>query len=294
MNKVAVTSDCPSSSHQTALAPQCEVGESTRTFVELSYPPTPLALDICENLACKLAGCHVDLSPQPPSPHSVDPPDCTILCSSVPDSTLVVIEDQVVDRVGFVKQIRTIINDECVWESKEEPMVKDDSLPSVPHPLYLDIYFDYATFDFLGENSSLDVSTFDHSHETMDVSLSLHCRYDTYSSENPSDLSSVISESIEGEHPCFSSTPLHDLSNHEDVDKHPEFFDNGCHDLSTSSFHHDVDSLIVNLPKPLVFGDLSIDEMEISYVVKAHHLELMFMLGPHCLEVSSTSDQNFF
>jgi len=83
--------------------------------------------------------------------------------------------------------------------------------------------------------------------------LSLQCREDTPSSENISNLETIISENTEGEHPCFSSTPLHDSSNHDDVDKHPKFFDLGCQDLSTSSSDHDVDSLIVNLSKPLVY-----------------------------------------
>jgi len=74
-----------------------------------------------------------------------------------------------------------------------------------------------------------------------DVSLSSQCEEDTSSSKNMSNLSSVISENTKGEHLCFSSTPLLDSSNHEVTDKHPEFFDIGCCDPSTSSFDHNVD-----------------------------------------------------
>jgi len=63
-------------------------------------------------------------------------------------------EDQVVDGVVVVQPTYAIIHDECVQESKEEPAVKDDSLPSAPHPLYLDIPC---------ENTFMDVSTSDHS-----------------------------------------------------------------------------------------------------------------------------------
>lgn len=79
-------------------------------------------------------------------------------------------------------------------ESKEEPEVKDESLPSAPHLLYPDIPCDSATIDFPCENSFLDVSTSDHSKDTSDVSLSLHCGEDTSSSEIFSNLSFFISE----------------------------------------------------------------------------------------------------
>ena len=140
-----------------------------------------------------------------------------------------------------MQPIYDIIHDECVRESKEEPTVKDDSHLSVPHLLYPDISCDFATFYFQGENSSPDVSTSDHSQDALDVSTSLHYEEDTSSSENPSHMSFVISENTEGEHPCFSSTPLHDLSNHEDVDEYPEFSDCGFHDLCTSSFDNDIE-----------------------------------------------------
>lgn len=293
-DKVVVTSYYPCSSHQTTLAPQCEVGEGGRTSVELSHPPTPSPLDICADLACNPIGCHMDFLPQPPTLRFVDPPDCIVSCSSIPDSTLVLNEDQVIEGVGVVQPTCAIIHDECVWESEEEPTVKDDSLPFVPHPLYPDIFYDYDTFYFPNEKSSMDVSTSDHSQDTKDANLSLHCGQDTSSSENPSHLSFVISENTEGEHPCFSSTPLHDSSNHEYADKHPKFYDHGYCDLCTSSFDHDVDSLDVNLSEPPISDDLSIDEVETPQTIEEIHLELMVMSGKHYPEVSSTSHQNFF
>ena len=60
-----------------------------------------------------------------------------------------------------------------------------------------------------------------------DVRLSLHFEEDTSSFQNMSNMSSVISEKIEAKHPCLLFTPLLDSSNHEDVDKHPEFYDIG-------------------------------------------------------------------
>ena len=129
---------------------------------------------------------------------------------------------------------------------------------------------------------------------TSDVSLSLHCREDASSSQNPSHISSVISKNTEGEHPYFSSTPLHDSSNHEDPNKHPKFYDCCCRDLCTYSFDHNVDPLIVNISKPLVSDDLSINEVETPQAIEAPQPKLMVMVGAHYHKVSSTSNQKIF
>lgn len=171
--------------------------------------------------------------------------------------------------------------------------MKDDSLPIAPHLLYLDIPCDFATVDFPCENSFPDVSTSDHSQDTSDVSMSLNFGDDTSSFENLSKLSSIISENTEGEHPRFSSTHLHDSSNHKDADKHLEFSDLGCHYLSTSSSDHDVDSIVVNLSKTLVYDDLSVDEVETPHTVEALQPELMVMLGPRCLRLVSLPIKKF-
>jgi len=189
---VAVTSDCLPSPHQIAPQPRSDVGDHAHTYVELSHPPTPPALDICTDLACKPIGFHVDSFPQPRSPCFVDHPDCNVFCFPIPDSSPIVNEDQVVDRFGVMQPTYTIIHDEYVRESKEEPMVKDDSLPAVPYPLYPDIPCGFSVADFPYENPFLDVSTSRHSQDILDVSLSSQCREDTSCSENLSNLSSVI------------------------------------------------------------------------------------------------------
>lgn len=140
------------------------------------------------------------------------------------------------------------------------------------------------------EKSFPDVPTSDHLQDTSDVSLSLHCREDTSSSENLSNMSFVIYENTEGEHPCFSSNPLHDSSNHEDGNKHLEFSDLGCCDLSTSSSDHDVDSIIVILTKTLVYDDLCVDEVETPQTIEAFQPELMVMLGSRCPKVGFAFD----
>ena len=146
--------------------------------------------------------------------------------------------------------------------------MKDDSIPSALHLLYLDIPCDYSTFDFPYENSFPNVSTSACSHDTSDFSLSLQHGEDTSSSENMSHFSYIIYENVEGEHPYFSSTPLHNSSNHKDAKENLEFSKRGCRDLCTSSFDHDVDSLVVNMSRSLM--------IYLSTKLKPHRLSRHF------------------
>lgn len=133
------------------------MGEVSNPSAELSHPPTPPSLDIYIDLACKNVGYYVKFFSQPSSSRSVDPLDYIVLCSFVPNSTIIIHEDQVVDRIGFEKPTCTIIYDEYVCEYKEEPTVKDDILLSTHHPLFLEIFCD-STISYLScENPSLDV-----------------------------------------------------------------------------------------------------------------------------------------
>lgn len=85
-------------------------------YVELSHPPTPPTLDIYTDLDLKPIGCHVNIFSQPLSSRSVDPLDCTVLCSPVLNSTFIVHEDQFVNRVGVEQPTYVVIYDEYVWE----------------------------------------------------------------------------------------------------------------------------------------------------------------------------------
>lgn len=82
------------------------------TYVELPHPPTPPFLYICTDLGCKPAGCYVDLLPRLPSPCSTDPLNCTVLCSSVLDSTFVVNEDQAIEKFDVTKPNFSVIYNE--------------------------------------------------------------------------------------------------------------------------------------------------------------------------------------
>lgn len=141
-------------------------------------------------------------------------------------------------------------------------MVQDNLLLSTPPLNFLDIFDDFGMSDFPCVNPSMNASTFDHSQNTPYVSQSFYSGEEKYFLKNPIDHSSTFSTNTEGEHSYFSSTPLYDSSNHEDVKKHLEFSNHGCPNLCTYSFDHDVDSFTVNVSKPLVSIDLSIDEVE--------------------------------
>lgn len=86
-------------------------------LVDLSpSPPTPFAQDFCADLDYKPDGCHVVSSSQSFSFVSFDPPDFGVLCSSNPDSTFGVHEDQVLDEFGAKQPTCAIIFNEYVWD----------------------------------------------------------------------------------------------------------------------------------------------------------------------------------
>jgi len=146
--------------------------------------------------------------------------------------------------------------------------VEDDSLLSTPPPFFPDIFGDYDIPDFACVSPSMDAPIVEFLQNTPDVSPSSYNGEDQSFLENPLDFSSAFSKNAEGEHSCISSTPLCDSSNHEDVEKHLEFFDIGFRDLSTSSSDQNVDSIIVSMSKTLVCDDLSINEVETLYTIK--------------------------
>jgi len=139
------------------------VGEVVNQLVELSHSSNPPAMDLCADLDCKPIGYHVIYFSQPLSSGSFNPLDSGVSCSYILDFIGDFHEDQIVDGVGVEKPICAIIFYEYMWESEEEPMVKDDLLLFAPRLLYLDIFCDSAISVFSHENSSPDVSSSDHS-----------------------------------------------------------------------------------------------------------------------------------
>ena len=171
-------------------------------------------------------------------------------------------KDQSIYRVGVAQPTCAIIHEEYDWELEHQSLVKDDSLFSKPPLCFPNIFGDSAIPDFTCIYLSMDAPIFYHSQKILDVSPSSENREEKLLIEKSLDSSFACSRNIEGEHSCFSSTPLCDSSNHEDVGKNPKFSNRGYHDLSTSPSDHDVDSIIVNPSKALVYSDLFVDEVE--------------------------------
>ena len=194
-------------------------------------------------------------------------------------------EERPTHRVGVAQPTCTVIHEEYEWDLEHQHSATDDSLSFFPN-----IIGELAIHDFACVSSSTDAPIVDISQDTPYVSPSSNNEEDQSFIGNPLDISSSFSRNAEGDHPSSSSTPLSDSSNHEDFDQHPEFFDLGCRDLSISSSDHDVDSLIVNPSKLMVYEDPSVNEVETPQTVKELQLELMVMLGPVYPEVGFASD----
>lgn len=127
--------------------------------------------------------------------------------------------------------------------------------------------------------------------DTPNFSQSLDNREDKLFIENPLDLSSAFPKNTEDEFFHFSSTPLFDSLDHEDVDERIDFSNCGCHDPFTPIFDHNHDPITVDFSKPSIYDDLFDDEVETPNTVKALQPELMVMSGPHSPEVGLTSNQ---
>jgi len=238
------------------------VGEHEHTFFEQSHPPNITPSDFRADLVVSPIPHHMYFVPQPPSSYSDQPPDDTVLCSSIPESTLFLNEDRSINGVGVSQPTCDAIQEECDCEFEHPPTVEDHPYLSVPPPFSPDILDDPTIPNSSCVSSSTDEPIVDHSRDTPYVIPSSDNREYQSFIENPLDLSFVFSKNAEDEYYCFSSTPLCDSSYHEDVDQHPEFSDLVYRDLFTSSSIQDVDSLIVNLSKPLVYNDPFVNEFE--------------------------------
>jgi len=90
---VIVTSDYLSSPHQIASPSQSDVGEHAPTSVQPPHPPDIAPSYFCVDVIVIHIPRHVYFVPQPPSLNWDNPPDDTVLCSSILDSTPVLNKD---------------------------------------------------------------------------------------------------------------------------------------------------------------------------------------------------------
>ena len=136
----------------------------------------------------------------------------------------------------------------------------------------------------------MDAPIIDHLQDSPDVSPSFDNVGDKLLIEDPLDPSFVFSRDIEDKFVHFSSTPLFNLSNHEDTKEFIDFSDYGSSDPFTSIFYNNLDSIAIDLSKPPVYDDLSDDEVETPKIVEALQPEMISMSSPHSLGVSLTFD----
>jgi len=139
------------------------------------------------------------LLPQPSSSFSTNPPNCTILCSSVLESIPIVNVDQV-STVLVLHNQPAVIHNEYDWELEHQPAAKDDLLLSAPPTLFLDIFGDSTISYFPCVNPYTYAPIVDHSQNTLNVSPSFDNKEEKFFIENPLDSSSSFSINAEGEH----------------------------------------------------------------------------------------------
>jgi len=138
------------------------VGEHAYTSVQLSHYPDITPYDFRTSLVVNPLGSHMHFVPQHPYSYSDDPLDCTAFCSSVPDSTLVVNEDQSIDGVGVAQPTYAVIHEEYDWELEHHHSTKDGFLLSEPPLFFPDIYGEPAIHDFTCVSPSTDAPIVDH------------------------------------------------------------------------------------------------------------------------------------
>jgi len=120
------------------------------------------------------------------------PSDDVVLCSSTLDSSLVMNEEQPIDGVGVAQLTCAVIHEEYEWELEHQHSAKDDSLLSEPPSFFPNIFGEPAIHDFACVSSSMGEPIVDHSHDSLDVSISFDNGEDKLLIENPLDPSYVF------------------------------------------------------------------------------------------------------
>ena len=154
--------DYPPSPHQTAPPLWSDVGEHAHTYIKLSHPPNITSLNFHIDLFVSPLSCHMHFVPQPLSSYLHGPTDDTILCSSIPDSTLVLNGDRSVNEVGVSQPTCDGIHEEHYGELNHPSVARDHPCLSVP-PFFPAILDDPTILDFSCASPSTDELIVDHS-----------------------------------------------------------------------------------------------------------------------------------
>ena len=170
MDTIAIISDCPTSSHQTTPPSQNDVGEREHTSVEPSCPPNIAPFNFHTDLVLSPIPHHMYFVPQPSSSYFDHPLDDIVLCSSIPDSTLALNEDQSIDGVGVAQPTWFGIHEEYDEELEHPLEAEDHSSLSMPPPFFSNILHDPAIPNFSCVSPSMDAPIVDHSQDTLYIS----------------------------------------------------------------------------------------------------------------------------
>lgn len=186
------------SPHQIAPPSQSDVGENEHKFVEPSHPPKITPYDFRADLVVSPISRHMYFVPQPASSYSNHPPNCNVLCSSIPNSKISLNKDQSIDGVGVAQPRSVGIHEEYDKELQHPSATRDHSCLSVP-PLFLPNILDDPTIPgFSCASPSMDVPILYHLQDTPDVRPSSNNAEDKSIIENPLDISCTFSGNAQG------------------------------------------------------------------------------------------------
>lgn len=85
--------------------------DQVHTSLHSSHPSNITPLNFHTELVVSPSSSHMHYFIRPPSSHPGVPPNDVVLCSSIPDSSLVLNEEQPTDRVGVAQLICTVIHE---------------------------------------------------------------------------------------------------------------------------------------------------------------------------------------
>jgi len=194
-----ISTDCLHPSHSVAPPLPSDVEDHAHTPIHHSYSPNITPLDFRVDLVVTPSSSHMHSFLRPPSSHSGVPPDDVVLCSSIPDSPLVVNEEQPTDEVSVARPTCVVIHEKYEWELEHQHSTKDESLLSESPMFFPNLFCEPAIHYFSCVSSSTNAPIVDHSQDSSDVSPSFDNGEDTLLIENALDPSSIFSGNAKDE-----------------------------------------------------------------------------------------------
>ena len=111
-----VSTECLPPSHSVVPPSPSDIEDHVHTFVHPSHPPNITPLKFRSELVVSPSSYHMHSFLLLSSSHSGVPMEDVVLCSSIPDSSLVVNEEQPTDGVGVAQPTCIVIHEKYEWE----------------------------------------------------------------------------------------------------------------------------------------------------------------------------------